>query len=236
MIADRGAAISRAFTKSTLQRECTCGALFDISFIGLDEHKKITCPSCEDSWCIARDVINVLDERVFDYFKSTGLLKEGARDRAISKFMRMYDRVPTDGDWQQVSAWTRNYAAAEHAQKSEGPQPEPSGYTVPLVGEQHYQAAIRCCRVGDSVELLYEPDNPYDTEAVVAVSRSGDTLGYIPRDNWLRDALAEGKGVIAKISDASAGRRGFTEVLLAVTLVHGSATIGSRAFRPAGTA
>lgn len=112
-------------------------------------------------------------------------------------------------------------------------QPQPPGYTVPLVGEQHYQAALKSCRVGDSVDLLYEPDNPYDAEAVVAVSRTGDTLGYIPRDNWLHDALREGKGAIAKISSASAGHRGFTEVLLAVTLVHGSATIGSRAFRPA---
>ena len=47
-----------------------------------------------------------------------------------------------------------------------------------LVGESRYQSALLWCDPGSSVELVREPDNPHDANAI-AVKSGKDTLGYI---------------------------------------------------------
>lgn len=151
-------------------------------------------------------------------------------ETATADYVEAQDRI--------LQGIARHYAAEAAATYANigWSQPGPPAYTVPLVGEQHYQKAVTACRAGDPVQLLHEPDNPYDSEAIVAVSSAGETLGYVPRDNWLRAAVSEGKGAMAKVGAVDVGQRGFTEILLDVTLVHGSATLGTRAFQPAGSA
>jgi hypothetical protein len=108
----------------------------------------------------------------------------------------------------------------------------PLMYAIQLVGEQHYQAAALTCRPGDAARLLFEPDNPYDSDAIVAVNSDGQTLGYVPRDSWLREAaLDEGKGFDAAIKSAAVGSRGFIEIVLNVS--RREDPLGERAFVPA---
>lgn len=112
------------------------------------------------------------------------------------------------------------------------PASEMMVYAIQLVGEQHYQAAARSCRPGDVAQLLFEPDNPYDSDAIVAVNGDGETLGYVPRDCWMREAaLGEGKGFDAAIKSAAAGKRGFIEIVLDVS--RREDPLGERAYVPA---
>lgn len=77
---------------------------------------------------------------------------------------------------------------------------EPKGYPVGLVGESHYQPAIRRCREGQPVFLWKEPDNPYDPRAIVVTSDDGGILGYIPKGSFIhRLAFDEGGGCTAEI-------------------------------------
>lgn len=113
--------------------------------------------------------------------------------------------------------------------------PKPSkSYPVDLVGERHYQAAIGDAAAGDAVALLTEPGNPYDDRAIVAVDGAGRTLGYLHRDSWLRGALIdEGRGAAAAIDTVGAGRDGFAQLRLQVSLTD-DGPIGERDFVPAG--
>jgi hypothetical protein len=112
------------------------------------------------------------------------------------------------------------------------PKPEKS-YPVRLAGARSYQAAIGRAAEGDVAQLLRENGNPYDADAIVVVDGDGATLGYIPRDSWLRCALIdEGKGARAAIATVSAGDRGVSGVTIAVTLT-GDGAIGARDFVPA---
>lgn len=109
---------------------------------------------------------------------------------------------------------------------------EPREYRVGLVGESKYQKAIRRCGEGDDVELLHEPDNPFDQLAIAAVSERGDTIGYIGRDSWLRDAIHDqGKGCAAKIRSINGGALGLLGVVIDVELCGGP--IGKRRFEHA---
>lgn len=118
---------------------------------------------------------------------------------------------------------------------SAAPGKTSKAYTVGLVGERNYQDAVRSCREGEAVKLLHEPDNPYDDGAIAAVSIRGETLGYVPRDCWLRDALlAEGKGCTATIDYIGSDpddRKRTLGVRLAVKLT--GTPIGERGYRPA---
>ena len=49
-----------------------------------------------------------------------------------------------------------------------------------LRGESHYQSALLWCDPGMSVELVREPDNPHDPNAI-AVKSDGEPIGYIAR-------------------------------------------------------
>ena len=52
----------------------------------------------------------------------------------------------------------------------------------PLAGFRHYEGAAvwRGMKAGDRLQLVREPDNPYDANAV-RVEWRGVTLGYVPR-------------------------------------------------------
>lgn len=95
--------------------------------------------------------------------------------------------------------------------------PRPRSYPVGIVGESQYQAAIIRCRVGDRVRLWHEADNPHDGLALVAKTGGGETIGYVPRDCWLRDAVhEEGRGATASIMSLHPGPA--IAVVLEVTL------------------
>ena len=102
-------------------------------------------------------------------------------------------------------------------------------YRVGLVGESNYQAAIKRCSEGEGVQLLHEPDNPYDENAIVVVCRRGKTIGYLPRDSFVHSAsLEEGKGCQATIDGIQDGTKGLRGVVLEVALCAGP--IGRRRF------
>lgn len=79
-----------------------------------------------------------------------------------------------------------------------------SRFCTPIVGESNYQQALRniykdpnTSKRGESafvdVDLVYEPNNPYDKNAVAVVSTYG-TLGYLSKQDAIRYRhLCEGK-------------------------------------------
>jgi len=82
-------------------------------------------------------------------------------------------------------------------------------YTLGIVGESHYQDAIRRCRQGDRVILKREPENPYDENAVAVLREDGETIGYLARDHavWVAERMDEGRQVEAKIKLLTGGTR-----------------------------
>jgi len=73
----------------------------------------------------------------------------------------------------------------------------------PLAGFRHHEAAVawRELRVGDRLELVREPANPHDANAV-RVEWRGRMLGYVPRGEnaALAWAMDRGEAVAARIS------------------------------------
>lgn len=112
--------------------------------------------------------------------------------------------------------------------------PKPvKAYPVRLAGTRSYQRAIARAAAGDVAELLRENGNPHDADALVVVDGDGQTLGYVPRDSWLRGALLdEGRGGRATIETISDGADGVAGVTIAVMLTDDGA-IGERDFVPA---
>ena len=47
-------------------------------------------------------------------------------------------------------------------------------------GEDRREACAGCCE-DDVVSLVREPDNPYDSNAILVVCEDGSNLGYVPR-------------------------------------------------------
>ena len=91
-------------------------------------------------------------------------------------------------------------------------------YPVGIVGEINYQAAIRCCSVGDTVRIMHEPDNPFDRDALAVVTDDGDTLGYISTENWLQSAVHDDhRGCVAKIMEVRSAGDGLLAVVLEVS-------------------
>jgi len=82
-------------------------------------------------------------------------------------------------------------------------------YTLSIVGESHYQDAIRPCRQGDRVILKREPENPHDENAVAVFRENGEQIGYLSRDHaeWVARVIDEGKEVEAKIKRILGGTR-----------------------------
>jgi len=82
-------------------------------------------------------------------------------------------------------------------------------YTVHLVGEANFQAAIRGIRAGTPVKLTPEPENPHDPRAIKAVVNGTDTIGYVERDSWLtRVMIDEGTSVASRVHEVIGGEAG----------------------------
>lgn len=64
-------------------------------------------------------------------------------------------------------------------------------YSVGLVGEASYQAAIADLKPGEHIDLVPEPSNPHDPRAIAARDGEGRPIGYLPRDHWLTEALLD---------------------------------------------
>jgi len=109
------------------------------------------------------------------------------------------------------------------------PMPKPlKFYPVRLAGTRSYADAVGQAVAGDPVTLLRELGNPHDADAIAVVDGDARTLGYVPRDNWLRGALVdEGKSATASIEAAPDGG-----VTISVALIDGE-PIGWRDFAPA---
>ncbi|BBC72898.1 conserved hypothetical protein [Altererythrobacter sp. B11] len=110
-------------------------------------------------------------------------------------------------------------------------------YPQALVGEQHYQDAIAGCRAGDTVTIWHEPDNPYDPDALAVADQHGRTLGYLPRDSFVHEAvLDDEKGCRASILSLEDDRsgKGFVHVTVEVELLpHGvGEPVSSRSYTP----
>jgi hypothetical protein len=89
------------------------------------------------------------------------------------------------------------------------PMAELKQYFLGIVGEASYQPVIRQCAPGQRVHIVRETENPYDNEALAVTTDGGDTLGYIARDCWLRDAVhEEGRGCEATINEIRTAVRG----------------------------
>lgn len=118
---------------------------------------------------------------------------------------------------QRYSVNVRIVTGAEHENYEPAPTLASRSYPLGLVGESHYQVAIHSCRVGDPIFIRHETNNPYDVDALAAQTRDGRTIGYIPRESWLRAAiLEEGRGVSASIKSLNIGE--MTGVVLEVAL------------------
>lgn len=112
----------------------------------------------------------------------------------------------------------------------------PRSYPVTLAGTKSYQHAIAGVCEGEPAFLLHEPDNPYDERAIAVVAaytgEPGETIGYLPRDSWLSDALLdEDQGCHATIKRLPRGQDGITGVTIEVAL--GGDPIATRGYRPA---
>lgn len=79
----------------------------------------------------------------------------------------------------------------------------------PLAGFRYHEAPglFPELRIGDRLELVREPDNPHDPNAVVVEWR-GRRLGYVPRreNSALAWAMDRGEPVSARISTLRAHR------------------------------
>lgn len=101
-------------------------------------------------------------------------------------------------------------------------------YPIRLAGARSYAEAVAGAGAGEPVRILHEAGNPYDPDALVVVDAFDQTLGYVPRGNWVRRALVdEGRGCRATVEAAVDGG-----VTIAVVLTDDGA-IGSRDFVPA---
>lgn len=77
----------------------------------------------------------------------------------------------------------------------------------PLAGSQYHALAdhLADMQVGDRLELVREPDNPHDRQAI-RVDWRGRKLGYVPRreNRILAAALDNGEPLLARIVELRA--------------------------------
>jgi len=99
----------------------------------------------------------------------------------------------------------------------------PKEYSVGIVGEARCQDAIDAGLEGTPVALVPEPDNPYDPRAIRVDNHRGQTIGYLPRDEWLTDVILDQRlpieAVIEQVTGQDKPKQG---IVLAVELGVGS--------------
>lgn len=107
------------------------------------------------------------------------------------------------------------------------------GYTMHIVGEQHYQEAIAASEANDPITVAHEVGNPHDNEALVVINaQSGRTLGYLPRDSFVhRLVFEEGKSVTGQI-ESIFDREGYLEIKVHVE-IEAQEAAPKAAYRPA---
>lgn len=92
----------------------------------------------------------------------------------------------------------------------------------PLAGFQYYagQALWQEMRVGDKLELIREPDNAHDANAV-RVEWHGIKLGYLPRaeNRSVAAEMDRGTAVAARIAQLRADRNPWRRLLIEVFVV-----------------
>jgi hypothetical protein len=120
--------------------------------------------------------------------------------------MSVYGRCDMRPDG-MISVHVATGSKAESYERWGGPEPRASrAYPVNIVGESHYQDAIRATWEGDPVVLYRESGNPHDPRAIVAKTAAGLTIGYLPRDSWLQRVVHdEGDGATATIMSLHPG-------------------------------
>lgn len=81
-------------------------------------------------------------------------------------------------------------------------------YYVGLAGESKYQRAVKALGEGDAVDLVAEPENKFDPRAIRVDSSDGETVGYIPRDSWLTQAIIDqGVDCFAVVKEVTGERK-----------------------------
>lgn len=92
----------------------------------------------------------------------------------------------------------------------------------PLAGFQYYSGKIHweAMRVGDTLTLVREPDNPHDASAV-RVEWHGEKLGYLPRaeNRSVSGELDRGGRIEARIAALREHRNPWKRVLIEVFVV-----------------
>jgi hypothetical protein len=102
-------------------------------------------------------------------------------------------------------------------------EPRPlRSYSVGIVGESNYQAAIRRSRPFEPVLLFHELGNPFDPDAIVIRTSRGETIGYIARESWVQRVVHEdGEGCEAHIQSIAHGGGGTLGVVLELSVTAG---------------
>jgi len=92
----------------------------------------------------------------------------------------------------------------------------------PLAGFQYYAGQGRWSemKVGDSLTLIREPDNPHDPKAI-RVEWQGEKLGYLPRaeNRSVAEELDRGGRVEARIAALREDRNPWKRLLIEVFVV-----------------
>jgi tetratricopeptide (TPR) repeat protein len=67
------------------------------------------------------------------------------------------------------------------------------------------QSILQRCRKGEPLDLVREPNNPYDKLAIAVFRANGEQIGYLPQDPRLAVHIDRGGRVSAKIHDIVGG-------------------------------
>lgn len=76
-------------------------------------------------------------------------------------------------------------------------------YYIKVAGTSFRQKAVAAAKCGDPCDLIPQPDNQYDSNAILVVLvRTNHVLGYIPREHnaIFGEAIAAGFKLVASIS------------------------------------
>lgn len=81
------------------------------------------------------------------------------------------------------------------------------GATYPNTDGTDRQRLIARCRVGDSLTLRAEPDNPHDRYAVAVLNGQGHQFGYLPSDARDASSILRGESISATVFRRLGGPR-----------------------------
>lgn len=92
-------------------------------------------------------------------------------------------------------------------------------YRDPVTGIDRSTYAAARVSAGDALDLVPEPDNPHDSDAV-RFEHGGFRLGYVPaRHSWVVRALAEGKNVTAAVRDIHEDEAGHIAIDVQISII-----------------